>query len=198
MDLLSLAFSLFVVMDALGNLPICMHFLKHFSAKKQKRILIREMFIALGFLAFFYFIGPTFLNALKLDFYTVQISGGIILFLMAIKMIFPVGNEIRQAGLEQLKEPLIVPIAIPLIAGPGLFAMVILYSKQVEALTLLSALIIAWAVSLLILLSGNFLSRILKKKGLFALERLMGLILILIASQMFLNGISTYLKNNGH
>ena len=197
MDLLSLAFSLFVVIDSLGNLPICLHVLKDFSGKQRQQIILREMFIALAFLVFFYFIGPSFLNLLKLDFYTVQISGGIILFLMAIKMIFPVAKDANN-HLEDLREPLIVPIAIPLVAGPAVFAMVILYSNQVPWHTMLGALSLAWFVSLMVMMSGTFLNKILKKKGLIALARLMGLILILIATQMFLNGISIYLKSNGH
>lgn len=197
MDLLSLAFALFVVIDSLGNMPICLHFLKGFSSKKRHKILIREMLISLAFFIFFYFIGPSFLNLLKLDFYTVQISGGIILFLMAIKMIFPTSKD-SQINAKDLKEPLIVPIAVPLTAGPGAFAMIILYSNQVPWHIMLGALSLAWFASLAVMLSGPFLSKIFKDKGLVALARLMGLILILIAAQMFLNGISIYLKSNGH
>ncbi len=197
MDLLSLAFALFVVIDSLGNMPICLHFLKGFSNKKRHKILIREMLVALAFFIFFYFIGPSFLKLLKLDFYTVQISGGIILFLIALKMIFPNRKDFQMSSKDS-KEPLIVPIAIPLTAGPGAFAMIILYSNQIPWHMMLGALSLAWFASLLVMLSGPFLIKILKDKGLMALARLMGLILILIATQMFLNGISIYLKSNGH
>ncbi|MFA5250503.1 MAG: MarC family protein, partial [Parachlamydiales bacterium] len=142
---------------------------------------------------FFYFIGPTFLNFLSLKLYTVQISGGIILFLLALKMIFPFPEQ-HDPDLEKIKEPLIVPIAVPLIAGPAALAMVILYSEQIVWTSMLSAISLAWFCSLLILLGGPFLNRLLKTKGLIALQRLMGLILILIAVQMFLNGIALFLN----
>lgn len=183
--------SMFFLMDAIGNVPIFIALLKNLPPRRQRIIIIRELLIALATIILFYFIGQIFLNALGISNQSLRISGGIILFLIAIKMIFPAKESVEPVALQS--DPLIVPLAIPLIAGPAILAAVMIYSGQeLPALYTLSAITIAWFFSTLILVSAPFLQRILGEKGLVALERLMGLILTLIAVQMFLDGISGF------
>jgi len=192
--LFSVALSLFLLLDALGNIPIFLAILKEYPPRKQKWIIFREMLIALGVITLFYFIGNLLLNFLHVQHSTVLIAGGIILFLIALRLIFPeLFPQVLDKSLHH-KEPFVVPLAIPLVAGPAVLATMMLYSKQDEPpIMILSALFLAWLVSTLILLSASSLQKILGKRGLTACERLMGLILILISVQMFLEGISSYL-----
>ncbi|MHA6312967.1 MULTISPECIES: YhgN family NAAT transporter [Pantoea] len=182
-------------MDPLGNLPIFMSVLKHLEPKRRRVVLIREMLIALIIMLLFLFTGERILAFLNLRTETVSISGGVILFLIAIKMIFP-SEESSSTGLPAGEEPFLVPLAIPLVAGPSLLATLMLLSHQYpqQMTHLVGALLIAWGVTVgILLLSGLFL-RLLGDKGVNALERLMGLILIMLATQMFLDGIRAYLK----
>lgn len=175
-------------MDPIGNVPIFIPLLKDFSAKRQRRIILREMLIALGVMIIFVFFGEALLNFLHVTSQTVQIAGGIILFLIALKMIFP--RPTSEITLKKGEEPFLVPMAIPLIAGPTILAAVMIYSRQLENdWLLITSLFIAWVVSAIILLSSIQLKKLFGTKGLAACERLMGLILILIATQMFLEGI---------
>lgn len=184
---------MFFLMDSIGNVPIFIALLKNFSPRKQLFIILRELLIALGIIVLFYFIGDLFLEALSISDQSLRMSGGIILFLISIKMIFPTKKDPESA--HSLKnEPLIVPLAIPLIAGPAILATVMIYSGQgFPTVYTLSAIGIAWLFTTLILLVAPFLQKVLGEKGLIALERLMGLILTLIAIQMFLDGISSFI-----
>ena len=194
-EMISATILLLLIMDPLGNLPIFMSVLKHLEPKRRRVVLIREMLIALIIMLLFLFTGERILAFLNLRTETVSISGGIILFLIAIKMIFP-SEESSSTGLSAGEEPFLVPLAIPLVAGPSLLATLMLLSHQYphQMTHLVGALLIAWGVTVgILLLSGLFL-RLLGDKGVNALERLMGLILIMLATQMFLDGIRAYLK----
>lgn len=187
----TLFISLFLLMDAVGNIPLFIALLKKLPVKRQRKVIFREMLIALLTILLFYFLGDFFLKTLGVTEETVRISGGIILMLIAIKMIFPSHQE-SQKPLET--EPFIVPLAIPLIAGPAILASVMIYSRQgISIHYALIAIIGAWFFSTLILLQAPFIQRILGQKGIDALERLMGLILMLLAIQMFLNGVSGFI-----
>lgn len=188
----SLAFSLFLLMDAIGNLPIFISILREIPPKRQKIIIIRELLIALAILIIFHFIGEALLNLLRVKQSTVMIAGGIILFLIALKMIFP-SRPVIKNGDTNLEEPFIVPLAVPLIAGPGVLAAIMLYSHQEPHWVVISAIIIAWIASTIILYCSSFLKRILGERGMLAAERLMGLIVTLIAVQMFLEGIREFI-----
>ncbi|MXP50072.1 YhgN family NAAT transporter [Pantoea sp. Eser] len=194
-EMISTTILLLLIMDPLGNLPIFMSVLKHLEPKRRRVVLIREMLIALIIMLLFLFTGERILAFLNLRTETVSISGGVILFLIAIKMIFP-SEESSSTGLSAGEEPFLVPLAIPLVAGPSLLATLMLLSHQYphQMTHLVGALLIAWGVTVgILLLSGLFL-RLLGDKGVNALERLMGLILIMLATQMFLDGIRAYLK----
>jgi len=196
MDTWSAAVMLFLIMDPLGNLPIFMTVLKMIEPKRRRFILIRELLFALVILYVFLFSGQAVLDFLNVKQETVSIAGGIILFLIALKMIFPVKGA-SPIGLAAGEEPYIVPLAIPLIAGPSTLAALILLSNQSPdrmgdwAL----ALGAAWIVSAAILLFSGVFHRILGERGLAAMERLMGMILVMIAIQMFLNGVGTYFSH---
>lgn len=188
----TIALSMFFLMDSIGNIPIFISLLKKFPPKRQFIIIVRELLIALATILLFYFIGNFFLDALSISTQTLRIAGGIILFLISIKMIFPASKpESESSALRS--EPFIVPLAIPLVAGPAILAAVMIYSgEELPMLYTISAIFIAWVCTTLILIAAPFLQKILGERGIIALERLMGLILILIAIQMFLDGVSGF------
>lgn len=193
LDVLSAATMLFLIMDPLGNLPICMSVLKSIEPKRRLWVLVRELTIALVILFMFLFSGQGLLDFLQIKQETVSIAGGIILFLIAIKMIFPKPGGIM--NLPEGEEPLIVPLAVPMIAGPStMAALILLANQQPDKMMHWSiALLLAWGASAVILLLSGTFHRILTDKGLRAIERLMGMILVMIAIQMLLNGISSYI-----
>lgn len=192
-SLFAIAFSLFLLMDPIGNIPVYLAILKDVKAKKQKKIIFRELLIALAVIILFTFVGEHLLDILGVGQETILISGGIILFIIALKMIFPSGKENAYESPTQ-GEPFIVPLAIPLVAGPSVLAAVMIYAGREPLPLLITSIIIAWAVSTLILLCAPFLKRILGIRGITACERLMGLLLTLISVQMFLEGLSLYLQ----
>ncbi|MCK4934398.1 MAG: NAAT family transporter [Simkaniaceae bacterium] len=193
MSVFSIAFSLFLLMDPIGNVPIYVSILKKLPVHRQRIIIIRELIIALFVILFFTLIGNYLLNFLGIKQETIQIAGGIILFIIALRMIFPSKHGI--IDLPKGNEPLIVPLAIPLVAGPSVLAAVMIYShKDISFLGLSSAIILAWIGTTIILISSSFLKRILKERGIIACERLMGMILTLISIQMFLDGFESILK----
>ena len=194
MELYSAAVTLFVIMDPLGNIPLFLSTLKHLPPRRRRAVILRELLIAYVIMVIFLFFGQKMLDALQLRQQSISIAGGIILFLIALKMIFPPASHERpEEGPEG--EPFIVSLAIPLVAGPSLLAtLLLLVSKQPQRIfEWLGALSAAWLVSALILLSSNFLLRPLRERGLIALERLMGMILVTVSVQMFLNGLAEYL-----
>ncbi len=187
---------LFLIMDPLGNLPIFMSVLKHLEPKRRRIVLMREMLIALALMLLFLFTGEQILAFLSLRTETVSISGGIIMFLIALKMIFPSQAGDSPAGLPAGEEPFLVPLAIPLVAGPSVLATLLLLSHQYpyQMGLLVIALLIAWGMSVAILLMSGLFLRLLGDKGVNALERLMGLLLVMISTQMFLDGVRAYLR----
>ncbi|MDC8829948.1 YhgN family NAAT transporter [Alteromonas gilva] len=193
MDTWSAAVMLFLIMDPLGNLPIFMSVLKMIEPKRRRVVLIRELLFALVILYVFLFSGQAVLDFLNVKQETVSIAGGIILFLIALKMIFPQAGG-SPIGLAAGEEPYIVPLAIPMIAGPSTLAALILLSNQnPDRMADWSlALGASWLVSATILLFSGAFHRLLGERGLTAMERLMGMILVMIAIQMFLDGVGTY------
>lgn len=190
---LTLTFSLFLLMDSVGNIPLFVSLLKNFKPAKQRKIILRELVIALLFLLFFNFLGEHLLALLKIDEESVMIAGGLILFLIALRMIFPVPKDNQDEKLTE--EPFIVPLAVPLVAGPAVLASVMLYARQEPFAIVLPAIITAWIATTAILLLAPWLQKKLGQRGVTACERLMGLILILLAIQMLLGGIKLFISN---
>ena len=194
MTVLSAALLLFLILDPLGNIPVFLSVLKPLAPGRQRAVLIRELLIALAVLMGFLWGGKYALELMHLREESVQIAGGIVLFLIGIRMIFP-----RPEGLMgELPggEPFIVPLAIPLVAGPsGMAAVMLMGSNEPGRLWDWSlALMIAWGATAVILFSATVLYKWMGRSALIAIERLMGMLLVAISVQMFLDGIGTYLK----
>ena len=193
MDLLQAVATLFIIMDPLGNIPLFLSVLKAVPTERRRRVLVREIAIAYLVLLTFLLIGNQLLTFLGLTAETIGIAGGIVLFLIALRMIFP--DDRARAGEALQGEPFIVPLAVPLFAGPSTLAAVLLLQRSAgpHAGSLLLAVTIAWAISGAILLSSTFFYRVLRERGLIAVERLMGMLLVMVAVQMFMNGVKAFL-----
>ena len=195
MDILSAGLTLLLIIDPLGNIPVFLSVLKKVENESRKRkILIRELAIALIVLLVFLFVGQYFLEWLNLRQEAVHIAGGIVLFLIALRMIFPTEKGVM--GDLPEGEPFIVPLAVPLLAGPSTLAMLILLARSQpdRIFDWLIAVLGAWGVTSLIILSSTSFHKILGNRGLMAVEKLMGMVLVAISVQMLIDGITTYLK----
>ncbi|MBX3266806.1 MAG: NAAT family transporter [Acidobacteria bacterium] len=193
MDTFSAALLLFLVMDPLGNIPLFMTTLKKVEKKRQRLVVVRELLIALVVLVGFLFLGQYLLRLLQLSETALTTAGGIILMIIALKMIFPR----RDASLEEdvEGEPFIVPLAIPYVAGPSAMATALLLMSREPGRwpEWLLAVLIAWFASAVIIYFSSYFARFLGEKGLVAIERLMGMLLITVAVQMLLNGIGEFI-----
>ncbi|MCD9186809.1 MAG: NAAT family transporter [Pyrinomonadaceae bacterium] len=192
MTTLSAALLLFLVIDPLGNIPMFMTTLKKVENSRQRKVVVRELMIALFVLVGFLFLGQYLLQLLHLSETALTTAGGIILLIIAIKMIFPSHNSGLQQDVEG--EPFIVPLAIPYVAGPSAMATALLMmSREPERwLDWLLAVFIAWFASAVIIYFSSYFARFLGEKGLIAIERLMGMLLITVAVQMLLTGIAEF------
>ena len=196
MSFLSASILLFLVMDPFGNMPLFLCVLKKVPPEKRQRVIARELLIALLVLFVFLFTGPHFLKILQVSESSLRIAGGIILFLIAIKMIFGQTEELLQGTPDG--EPFIVPLAIPAIAGPSAVATILLIVGQEPARwpEWALSLFLAWVSSAVILLLSSKLDRIFGDKGLSAIERLMGLVLTTVSVEMLLQGLRLFFDNN--
>jgi len=188
------AITLLLIMDPLGNIPPFMSALKKVEAERRRKVLVREILIAYVVLLTFLFAGKYILRLLSLQQETISIAGGIVLFLIALRMVFPREEPEQRDRLRG--EPFIVPLAIPFIAGPSTLASLLLLqqSSPNSTLQLFLALTLAWIATAVILLSSTILYRVLKERGLIAIERLMGMLLVMLAVQMFINGVAKFMS----
>ncbi len=193
MTLLSAAVLMFLVLDPLGNMPFFVVTMQRIEPARRTRVVVRELLIALGVLIFFLFVGQYLLQLLQLSSTALTTSGGIILMIIALRMIFP-KPDAHSAELEG--EPFIVPLAIPYVAGPSALATsLLLVSREPQRwIEWMIAIFAAWLVTALILASSSFLAKFLGSRGLIAIERLMGMLLVTVAVQMLLNGLGQFLK----
>lgn len=184
----SAAILLFLLMDPLGNIPVILSVLKGIDPKRQRFIIARELLMALVILLGFLYGGKPLLRFLHLQQEAVTISGALILLIIGLRMIFPKPEGIIGSGPGG--EPFLVPIAVPMIAGPSVMAMLILMveNKPGQMTNWFMALLIAWGMSAVILLSAPILLKIFRERGLIAIERLMGMLLVMISVQMFIDG----------
>src|SRR5262249_6303489 len=178
-------------MDPPGNIPFFLSAMKQVEPGRQTRVLLRELLIAYGVMGLFLFGGQSLLSLLHISEPALTIAGGVILFLIALRMVFP--SPERSMHEEIAGEPFIVPLAIPYVAGPSLLAAeLLLMSREPDRWPeWLIALSLAWLGTAIILLLGSRLSSYLGQRGLIALERLTGMILVAVAIQMFLAGVQT-------
>jgi MarC family membrane protein len=182
---------LVLITDPVGNIPIFANALRHVSPERRPWVILREILIAFMVLLTFMFVGERFLAVMNLSELALQIGGGVILFLIALRMVFPppAGPEP-----EQMEEPLIVPLAVPAIAGPSALATVLLLvSQQPERrLEWIAALCVTMLVSAVVLVSAERIQRIIGTRLVVAVERLMGLVLVSVSIEMMLRGIRTF------
>ena len=192
MTLLSAAVLLFFVMDPLGNVPLFLSALRHVDPARHRRVIVRELLIALAILVVFLFTGGLLLNLLHVSPPALTTAGGVILLLIALRMIFPTPTATLRE--EVLDEPFVVPLAIPYTAGPSALATELLLMSQEPRRwpEWLAAVFIAWLATAVILYFSSNLRRVLGDRGLTAMERLMGMLLITVAVEMIMSGIGEY------
>ncbi|MFV9988767.1 MAG: MarC family protein [Coxiella endosymbiont of Dermacentor nuttalli] len=195
MTLYTISITLILVMDPLGNIPLFLAILKNYNTRTQIRIILRESIIAFLILALFVFLGRYILHGLHITTPSLVIAGSIILFIIALRMIFPSEQKIAK---ESFEEPLIVPLAVPLTAGPSAMAMVLLFATQAphHLWLVFLGVLIASTIFTIIMLFVPFLIKIFGNRWVIAIERLMGMILTTVAVQMFLFGITQYLHHS--
>lgn len=183
---------LLLVLDPFGSLPIFISVLRGVAPERRRIVALREVAIAFGVLAVFMVGGQAFLSLMRLSERSLEVAGGVILLIIAIRMIFASGGEIY-AG-DSAKEPFIFPLAVPLLAGPSAMATVLLLaSRQPEnLLSWFGALTAAMAVSAAVLLAADRLRKLLGASMVSAIEKLMGLVLTAVAVEMILAGLKRY------
>lgn len=195
MTVASAAILLFLVMDPLGNIPLFLTALRDVAPARRRYVVVREALIALAILVGFLFAGRVILDTLNISEPALTTAGGVILMLIALRMIFPTAD--RSLREETLGEPFIVPLGVPYIAGASTLATeLLLMSREPERwLDWLVALLIAWTASTIILYFASVMSRYLHQNGLIAIERLMGMVLVTVAMEMLLAGVRLYLRD---
>ena len=189
----SAATVLLFVMDPFGNAPLVLKLLENVAPERRRWVIARELLIALAVLMVFLFAGQAILDFLGLQRESVTIAGGIVLGIIGLRLIFPRPEGIM--GHQPEGEPFLVPLAIPLIAGPSAMATVILMARNdpSEMGRWALAILAAWGVTAAVLLAAPTLYRELRERGLQAVARLMGMLLIMIAVQMVLDGLGSAL-----
>ena len=189
MTILAAILLLVIIMDPIGNVPVFLSILKNIPPERRRIIIIRELLIAFIILLFFMFVGRYLLQMLEIEQSSLGVTGGIILFIIAIRMIFPGTKPLFSHN--ETTEPLIVPLAVPMLAGPSAIAAVILFMAQEPNRWVEWTLVVfvACLISGVILVSSETLGRKLGNRALIAIERLMGIILVMVSVDFILDGI---------
>ena len=197
MPLQNAALLFFFVISPLGIVPAMLAALKDIDPARHKKIIVRECLFALAILLTFMAFGRGMLEMLNISIPAMTAAGGVMLMLIALRLIFP--TDEKNIRVSMPSEPFVVPIAIPYIAGPSILATeVLMISQEPDRWPVwLGAILIAWVATLIILFFGTDLRRLLGDRGLMAIERLMGMILVLLATQMLLTGIVETFKEAG-
>lgn len=188
---------LLLITDPLGNIPIFVNSLSAVPAERRARVIVREVLIAFGLLLAFMFVGQSFLKAMSLSDVSLQIGGAVVLFLIALRMIFPPPPQDSPVAVA---EPLIVPLAIPALAGPSAMATVLLLVSQApeRRMEWVAALTVTMLVCAVVLLLAERLQRLVGLRVVSAFERLMGLILVSISVEMLIRGLKSLAQNWPH
>lgn len=191
--IISSALVFFLVLDPFGNLPLFLTALSRTAPERRKKVIVREQLIALAIMLAFLFGGQRFLQLFHISAPALSVGGGMILLLIALRMVFPTPDRsLKEPSPED--EPFIVPLAVPYLAGPSLLAMeIVMVSGNPEGLpSYLIALLASWFVSAIVLYFSEGLVRVVGAKALVAVERLMGMVLVIVATQMSLEGIAHF------
>lgn len=193
MSIYELSLTFFLVANPIGNSPAILALLKRYDFQRQKRIMLREALFSLLLALFFQFFGEYFLGMLKISEQALSLSGGSLLLLVALQMLFHKPDQMHPG--EKPQEPFFVPIATPLIAGPGLMTMIMISSRTMANNILISAaILIAWTGVSLVLVGAPFLQKLIGPHGMSAVEQVMGVVLGMIAMQMIMNGLFSFVK----
>ncbi len=194
MDLVAITILIFLIMDPLGNVISFLQVLEKHKPGQQRRIILREMVFALTLMLFFCYLGERFLDILGMSETTVRLVSAIILFGISLGILFPNANSLRMR-LTAEENPFLVPLAIPLISGPAILGTILLYTHIDPTLYVLPlGIFIAWVPATLILVFSPQVYGIVGRNGLRAMERLIGMILILLATQRFMEGIQLFVQ----
>ena len=187
---------LILVIDPFGNVPFFVSALKDVAPSRRRRVVVRELLIAYLVMVVFLFAGQPLLKVLGISGPALTIAGGVILFLIALRMVFPMRGRRPQEEIDG--EPFIVPLAIPYVAGPSVLAveLLLMSDEPDQWLVWLIAITVAWAGTSMVVYFGSQVAERLGPRGLIAIERLMGMILVAIAIQMFLTGADMYFGRN--
>ena len=194
-DIASISVTIFLIMDPFGNAPVFNAVLSRLDSRRRSIVVARELVIALFIMLGFLLAGNAIMNFLGLKQPSLSISGGILLFLISLRMIFPSARIVEDS--TEGEDTFIVPLAVPLIAGPSTIAVLLLLSStQPERLKeWCIALFLAWFGTTVLLVASPYLIRVIGSRGSRALERLMGMILVILAIQMLLDGIQSFVKS---
>lgn len=195
MTVFSAAFLLFLVLDPFGNIPLFLAALSSVDPKRRRRVLARELLVALVVLVGFLFGGRYLLQALSISESSLTVAGAILLFIISLRMVFPTSRALGEHEIEG--EPFIVPLAIPFVAGPSALASILFIMNREPQRwpEWLAAVGLAWFATAAILLVSSSLTRFLGQRGLVAIERLMGMVLVTISVEMFLTGVREFLAS---
>ena len=191
MSLWQIALALFLVANPIGNIPAFVSLVKDFSFSEQKKILFREAIFSFLIAFVFLFIGEPFLDALHIEKYAVSVCGETLLFIVALNMIFPPTESEQEVSKRQ--PPFIVPIATPLITGGGVLSTMMIYANQVQnTFTIVAALVVAYLGVTIVVVSAVYLQTILGRRGLLAMEQLMGMMLALLSMELIVKGSTDF------
>ncbi|HXF28940.1 MAG TPA: MarC family protein, partial [Chlamydiales bacterium] len=181
-----------LIIDPIGSVRSFLKYTQELKPKRQRQIIFREMLLALVLMVAFNFLGEHLFKLFGISDTTVFVASGVILFIIALQILFPrADQEVPSDPLA--KEPFLVPLAIPIIAGPASLATIMLFADlESDVWMTLGAICIAWAASCFILLFSKTLFRYLGSSGLLAAEKLMGIVLMLLAVQRILAGITIF------
>ena len=187
----SMAVLLFFMADPIGSIPGMVALLKDFPFHRQRIILLREAFISLGIAFLFLFVGNRFLETVLIRPYAVEMSGGILTFLVAFRMMFP-----REASKNSTlaEEPFVFPIATPMLSGGGTFALILVLSKQAPLASVCLAIVLAWIPLIAIVIASTYFLKLLGKRGLIVVAQLMGMLLLIFSVDLILNSLRTFLQ----
>lgn len=188
-----MALTFFLVANPIGNSPTILAILKDFDFERQKKIVFREAMIALLIALFFQFFGEIFLNLLRINQYALVLTGGLVLFILALQMLFHKPEDKQNHQTRQ--EPFIVPIATPMISGAGLMTFIMVNAaSEMNNVKITLAILIAWVGVTTVLVTAPYLQKLIGRRGMAALEQVMGMVLGLMSMQMIVNGIMLFLK----
>lgn len=192
-SLFALCVLVFIIVDPIGSIPPMVNLIKRFPVRKQILIIARESVIALLIGLFFQYFGEYFLSLLGVEGYALRLASGIIIMIIAMQMLFA-SSSFEEDAIQSNQEPFVFPIATPLLSGPGLLAVLMIEGRVQDPLRLSTAVLLAWIPIFIILLLAPFLQRVLGRSGLVAFERVMGILVALVAMEMIVKGSETLIQ----